>query len=122
MAVPRFMARINRRFFNPGQVRRGERPVLVHEGRTSGRTYETPLDAHPIDGGFVFFALYGPETDWVRNILQAGRATVRIDGEETPLIHPRLAEKDEVAPLLEAGTALPPAFLGTPIFLRMDRG
>ncbi len=42
MAVPRLMARINRRFFNPGQVGRGERPVLVHEGRTSGRTYETP--------------------------------------------------------------------------------
>lgn len=50
-------------------MRRGARPVLTHVGRTSGKTYRTPLDAHRVEGGYVFILVYGPRSDWVRNVL-----------------------------------------------------
>ncbi|GAB1511362.1 PNPOx family protein [Actinophytocola sp. KF-1] len=46
----------------------GKRPVLTHVGRRSGRTYRTPLDAHPVEGGYVFVLVYGPGSDWARNV------------------------------------------------------
>lgn len=120
MPVPRFMAKVNRRLFNPIELRRGKRPVLVHEGRSTGRRFETPLDAHRVDGGYVFFAMYGPETDWVRNILHAGTARLRIGDDVTELVAPRLCPGDEVEPLLPDGVSLPPGFLKVNHFLRMD--
>ncbi|NND85218.1 MAG: nitroreductase family deazaflavin-dependent oxidoreductase [Acidimicrobiia bacterium] len=120
MPVPKFMAKVNRRIFNPMELRKGERPVLIHEGRSSGSRFETPLDAHPVDGGYVFFAMYGPDADWVRNILHAGRAELRIHGEATSLTAPRLLSRQEVAPLLPDGVDLPPGFLKVNHFLRMD--
>ena len=44
MPLPRWLAHINKRVFNPMEVRRGARPVLIHTGRSSGKTYRTPLD------------------------------------------------------------------------------
>ena len=93
MPYPRWLARMNRRFINPGQVRKGRYPVVTHVGRTSGTTYQTPLDALPTDTGYVLVCRYGPESDWVRNVLAAGSATLRIDGEEHELTGPRLVSQ-----------------------------
>jgi hypothetical protein len=60
MPMPRWWGRINKRVLNPREVERGVRPVLTHVGRSSGRTYRTPLDAHPVAGGCVFILVYGP--------------------------------------------------------------
>ena len=46
--------------------------VVVHRGRKSGRTFRTPLWAFRRHNGFVIALTYGPETDWVRNVLAAG--------------------------------------------------
>jgi deazaflavin-dependent oxidoreductase (nitroreductase family) len=62
------------------EVRRGARPVLIHTGRTSGKTYRTPLDAHHPPDGYLFIPLYGPRTDWVKNVLAAQAARLSIDG------------------------------------------
>lgn len=51
MPVPEVAGQVNKRVFNPLELRLGVRPVLTHVGRTSGTTYRTPLDAHPVDGG-----------------------------------------------------------------------
>ena len=64
MPFPRWLAHVNKRVFNPIEDRRGVRPVLIHTGRTSGRTYRTPLDAHRVPDGYVFIPMYGPRTDW----------------------------------------------------------
>ena len=74
MPMPRWLARVNKRVFNPWEIRKGKRPVLIHAGRSSGATYETPLDAHPIAGGYLFIPMYGPRTDWVKNVMAAGAA------------------------------------------------
>lgn len=112
MTLPRFLARFNRRFTNPAAVKRGSWPVLVHTGRTSGTTYRTPLDVHAIDGGYLFIANYGSSSDWVRNVLAAGRATLLVDGERTDLDRPRLIAADEAWDLAPQGTRRPPRFVG----------
>lgn len=119
MPLPRLLAQINKRVFNPREVRKGARPVLIHAGRSSGATYRTPMDAHRIDGGYVFFPLYGPRTDWVRNVLTAGSATLRVDETEVALSAPRMIAHDEVVALLPRGVKPPSARLA-PELLRMD--
>jgi deazaflavin-dependent oxidoreductase (nitroreductase family) len=100
MPYPRWLAKINKRVINPRQIRRGEYPVVTHVGRTSGKSYKTPLDAFPTRTGYVLVARYGPESDWVRNILAAGTATLRIDGEEHALDSPRLVSQEEALGVL----------------------
>jgi deazaflavin-dependent oxidoreductase (nitroreductase family) len=120
MPLPRWLARINKRVVNPGEIRRGVRPVLIHVGRSSGRTYRTPLDAHPVLDGYLFIPLYGPRTDWVRNVLAAGTARLSIGGEEMRLASPRMVRKKDVWPLLLAGTKTPIGVSEETGLLRMD--
>ena len=78
----------------------GARPVLIHTGRSSGKTYRTPLDAHHLPDGYLFIPLYGPRTDWVKNVLAAQSARLSIDGHEIELESPRLVKKKDVWPLV----------------------
>ncbi|PBA31981.1 nitroreductase [Mycobacterium intracellulare] len=76
MPAPRWVARANKIGLNrftkyiapwaPGWA------IVVHRGRKSGRTFRTPLWAFRRRNGFVIALTYGPETDWVRNVLAAG--------------------------------------------------
>jgi deazaflavin-dependent oxidoreductase (nitroreductase family) len=122
MPMPRWLAHINKRVFNPLEIKRGTRPVLIHTGRSSGTTYQTPLDAHPIEGGYLFLPIYGPRTDWVRNVLAAGTARLRIEGREIELASPRLVNQDEARRLLPPTTKIPPGTSAKLGILRMDVG
>ena len=108
MPYPKWLATINKRVFNPREIRRGTRPVVIHVGRSSGTLHQTPLDAHPTKRGYVLVVRYGPDSDWVRNILEAGTATLRVDGAEHQLESPRLVTQqeavDEFDPVLEPGS------------------
>ena len=88
------MGQVNKRVFNPMEIRRGKRPTITHTGRTSGRTYVTPLDAHRVADGFVFIVMYGSQSDWVKNVLAAGGAKLRIGDEEHTIANPRLIDSD----------------------------
>jgi len=121
MPLPRLLAQFNKRVFNPREIKRGDRPVLTHVGRSSGTIYRTPLDAFPIEGGYVFVLMYGSESDWAMNVMAAGTARLTVDGEEIELTRPRVVPRDEVWGLLPAGTKPPPAFLRVGHCLRMDR-
>ncbi|NNF55235.1 MAG: nitroreductase family deazaflavin-dependent oxidoreductase, partial [Acidimicrobiales bacterium] len=96
-----------------------ERPVLIHEGRTSGRTYETPLDAHAVDGGYIFIVNYGARSDWVKNILAAGRATLRLGAQEIELSMPRLLTEDEALSQMPPTAKPMPGFLNINEYLHM---
>lgn len=120
MPLPRWLARINRRVFNPREIRRGIRPVLIHVGRSSGKTYRTPLDAHPVPNGYLFIPMYGPRTDWVKNVLAAGAASLSLNGEEIELESPRLVRKADVWRLLPATAKTPPGISAESRLLRMD--
>ncbi len=95
MALPRWLARINKRIFNPREVKRGKYPVLIHVGRRSGNTFQTPMDAFETDTGYVCVVRYGPESDWVRNTLAAGGARLRLGEQEVELESPRLVSEEE---------------------------
>lgn len=118
--MPRWWAQVNKRVFNPWELRRGERPVLTHVGRTSGQTYRTPLDAHPVEGGYVFILVYGSESDWVRNVLAAGHASLRIKDHDITLSRPRLVEEGEAWWVLPPTVKRPPRLLRITEYLRMD--
>ena len=112
MALPKWLAQVNKRVFNPMELRKGTRPVLVHTGRRSGTTFRTPIDAHEIAGGFLFIMNYGLSSDWVKNVLDAGTATLEIDGGSIDLVAPRVVPIEEAYPLLPTDTKTPPGWVG----------
>jgi len=119
MPLPRWLAQINKRTFNKMELKRGKRPVLTHVGRSSGKPYRTPLDAHPVEGGYIFIVNYGTlKSDWVKNILASGKADLRVGGDELELVSPRLISKDEALQRLPVGTKPPPGFVTE--FMQMD--
>jgi deazaflavin-dependent oxidoreductase (nitroreductase family) len=120
MPMPRWWGQVNKRVFNPRAVAGGSWPVLTHVGRTSGTSYRTPLDAHAVDGGYLFVLVYGSGSDWVRNVLAAGHARLRIEGEEVALTAPRLVGEAEAFSALADEVRRPPRLLRITEFLRMD--
>lgn len=121
MPMPSWFGRINKRIFNPMELRKGQRPVFRHVGRSTGETYRTPLDAHAVDGGFLFILVYGPGSDWVRNAMAAGSAVLELDGRDTPLDTPRLIPMAEALTMLPADVKRPPASLRISDCLLMHR-
>lgn len=95
-----FQRRVNRRVFNPRQMRKAGSPgayagIVRHTGRRSGRPYETPVVPLPADDGFVIVLVYGDRTEWVRNVLAAGRATIVLEGETHEVVDPVVVSADE---------------------------
>jgi deazaflavin-dependent oxidoreductase (nitroreductase family) len=126
MTVSDRLARFNRQVLNRGiGVIAGRRlsPVafMVHEGRRSGRRYRTPVMPLPLPDGFLVSLPYGPERDWVRNVLAAGRCTLLRGGRRFELADPRMLDAAAAAPLLPA--ALRPALRVVPgiRFVRLSR-
>ena len=70
--------------------------VVVHRGRTSGKQYRTPVNVFPRPGGRYVMALtYGPETDWVKNVVAAGGCTLLTRGSQVTLTRPRLFHDEQ---------------------------
>ena len=111
------LARFNRRL--PNRVigtfagrRLSPVALMVHQGRRSGRQYRTPVMPLPLGDGFLVSLPYGPERDWVRNVLAAGRCALLRGGRRFELTDPRLLDAAGAAPLLPA--ALRPALRVAP--------
>ncbi len=98
MPLPQRLARFNCRVTNPIANRIAGRvpplAIVVHTGRRSGTPYRTPVMAFRArDGdGFVIALTYGPETDWVRNVLAGGGCDLTRGGTTLRLADPRLIE------------------------------
>jgi deazaflavin-dependent oxidoreductase (nitroreductase family) len=48
--------------------------VITHIGRKSGKTFHTPVKVYRAPGGFLIALTYGPESQWVQNVVAAGQA------------------------------------------------
>ncbi len=120
MPMPLWFGHINKRIFNPIEIRKGNRPVITHIGRNTGTIFKTPLDALPVDDGYAFVLVYGSDTDWVKNVLTAGRATLRVDHEDVHLVRPRIETSEAAWARLPATFKRPPGFLRVNELLRMD--
>lgn len=95
------MIAFQRALMNPMQMRTAGTPaayagVLRHRGRASGRDYATPVGIVPVDDGFVIALVYGPRTNWLRNVLAAGSATIVHEGRTIPVDQPEVVKMTEV--------------------------
>ena len=94
MVAPRAVARFNRLVTN--RVLGKLAPVapglgmVVHTGRKSGRTFRTPVNIFRIDEGYLIALTYGPDSDWVRNVLAAGGCDVVMRGHTIHLTEPEV--------------------------------
>jgi deazaflavin-dependent oxidoreductase (nitroreductase family) len=93
MPLPRSLAEFNRRYTNKVSRRvAGWLPgfgIVIHSGRRSGRTYETPVNVFRSKGGFVFALTYG-RADWVQNVMAAGSAQLRTRRKVHMISNPRI--------------------------------
>jgi len=70
--------------------------VVRHVGRRSGRTYQTPVIAAQHADKFLIALPYGQRTDWLKNVLDKGSATIVTNG------HTYEVDRPEVIPMAEA--------------------
>jgi len=94
MPIPKSVARINRLVTNrvTGTFA-GTLPgfgVVLHQGRRSGRAYRTPVNVFRQPHGYVVALTYGPDSDWVKNVLAAHGCTMRVRGRRVDLVDPRV--------------------------------
>jgi deazaflavin-dependent oxidoreductase (nitroreductase family) len=75
---------------------RSSTSVVRHVGRRSGRTYQTPVIAARHDDSFVIALPYGHRTEWLKNVLDKGAATIVTNG------HTYEVDRPEVIPMAEA--------------------
>ena len=94
MVIPRSIARFNRVITNRiSSVVAGWLPgfgIVEHAGRRSGRLYRTPVNVFRTGDGYVIALTYGPNTDWVKNVLAAGGCSVEVRGRRVRLTAPRI--------------------------------
>jgi len=64
--------------------------LVVHRGRSSGRTYRTPVNVFGTGDGFIMALTYGPDTDWVKNVQAAGGCELRTGGRVLRVAQPRV--------------------------------
>ena len=95
--------------------------VVHHVGRTSGRSYRTPVVAFPSAQGFVIPMTYGRDVDWARNLVAAHGGEVEQRGRRVALRNPRIVAFGTAEARLPA--ALRPVFraMDLPGYVLLDR-
>ena len=98
MPAPRSVARFNKRYLNRLFLRvAGHLPgfgIVTHTGRKSDRAYRVPVNVFRTGDGYLIALTYGPESDWVKNVLAAGSCELQTRGRRVRLSNPRI-ETDE---------------------------
>lgn len=59
-------------------------------GRKSGRAYRTPVNVFRAPNGFVIALTYSSQSEWVKNVLAAGRCELKTRGEKHQLSAPKV--------------------------------
>jgi deazaflavin-dependent oxidoreductase (nitroreductase family) len=99
LTLPRSLARFNKRVTNRIQGTWAwlvpPYAVVVHRGRRSGNTYRTPVMASVAGDDIAIGVLYGPRSDWVRNLLTDGRGEIVRCGRTYELLDPKLVDVTE---------------------------
>ncbi len=96
----------NRYVLNPAMLHLAGRrhwyaSVIRHAGRRSGKIYSTPVVAEKVSGdGFIVPLPYGTGTDWLRNVLASGQATITTGGRTFDVVDPHVIDAVSAAPKL----------------------
>jgi deazaflavin-dependent oxidoreductase (nitroreductase family) len=92
--IPKVVARLNRVGLN--RLTRRIAPwapgfgVVVHQGRRSGKTFQTPVNVFATSDGVRIALTYGADSDWVKNVVASGGCRLLTRGRELSLTDPRL--------------------------------
>ena len=73
--------------------------VISHRGRKTGRRLETAVSAYR-KGDTVAIMLAHGKTNWVKNVLAAGEAEIRLGRRQVHLVDPRIVEAGTDDPAL----------------------
>lgn len=69
--------------------------IIRHTGRTSGKSYATPVVALPTADGFMIPLPFGDATQWAKNLFAAGGGSIRFAGREYQIIEPTIIDREE---------------------------
>jgi deazaflavin-dependent oxidoreductase (nitroreductase family) len=72
--------------------------VVHHRGRVTGRALAVPVVVMARGDTFVINLPWGARTNWVRNVLAAGRATIRWKGADHDVTDPRIIDAAAARP------------------------
>jgi deazaflavin-dependent oxidoreductase (nitroreductase family) len=70
--------------------------IVNHQGRISGRKYRTPIMAFEFEDGFLFALTYGPDVDWVKNLVESDSGTLEYKGEKIGIQNIRHASYEDM--------------------------
>ncbi|GAC66660.1 nitroreductase family deazaflavin-dependent oxidoreductase [Gordonia soli] len=70
--------------------------VVHHTGRTSGRAFRTPIVGFRTPQGFAIPMLYGPESQWVKNLVAAGGGEIQRGGKRYEFTGPRVISSSDI--------------------------
>jgi deazaflavin-dependent oxidoreductase (nitroreductase family) len=94
MPLPRALARFNLVVTNRIARRVAGRvpgfAIVTHVGRRSRRVYRTPVNLFRPDDQWVIALTYGRDSQWVRNVIAAGKCEVETRGEQIRLVDPQI--------------------------------
>jgi deazaflavin-dependent oxidoreductase (nitroreductase family) len=93
--------------------------VLTHRGRTSGRTYRTPINVFRRGNDYFFFLTYGSDAQWVKNVLAAGSCSIETRGRVVELVQPELITDPELQPAPSPVRFVERRIAGATQYLRM---
>jgi deazaflavin-dependent oxidoreductase (nitroreductase family) len=96
--LPRAVAKLNRIGFNRLSARFAGRippfAIVHHTGRKSGKAFATPIMVFHKGDRWIFALTYGPETDWVKNVIAAGGCWVEYGRKRVDLRDPKLVDAE----------------------------
>lgn len=94
MPLPRWLARFNLHVTNPilSPLARNLPGwgIVGHIGRKTHREYHTPVRVFRDGDRFIIALTYGPQSQWVRNVLAQGGCTLETQRRTLRLSNPRL--------------------------------
>jgi len=121
-----FIRRMNRSATNPRVMRTAgtaqtHTSVIQHIGRKSGCMYETPIDTIETCSGLLIALPYGTRADWLRNVLDAGSATVVTNGERVDVNRPTIVAISDLAESIPRRTMRMLRLFGVSQCLHLER-
>ena len=70
--------------------------ILTHVGRTSGKTYRTPINVFRRGDHYLFALTYGSDVQWLKNIIAAGECEMRTRRRDIHLVEPEIIVDPEL--------------------------
>jgi deazaflavin-dependent oxidoreductase (nitroreductase family) len=93
--------------------------ILTHRGRSSGRSYRTPINVFRRGDEYFFFLTYGSDAQWVKNVFASGSCSIETRGRVVELVQPELITDPQLRPAPPLARFLERHVAGVTQYVRM---